>query len=66
MNPFLNPLPTDLDGGYSSLGARPIKFVKSMEVSCRFKSVDELHKEADVVLLKAMKTEMKRLMLDPS
>ena len=43
-----------------------MKFVKSMEVCSWFKSVGELHKEADVVLLKAAKTELKRMIHDPT
>ena len=32
----------------------------------QFKSVDEMYKEVDVVLLKAIKTELKRLIPDPT
>lgn len=65
----MNPIPNDI--GWStfllgwSLGDRT-KFAKTMEGCSEFKSIDGMHKEADTVMLKATKTDLKRLYPDPA
>lgn len=67
MNPISNPFPWGI--GWRafflgcSLGDRT-KFVKTMEVCSQFTSIGEMHKEADVVAMKATKEELKTMIPD--
>ena len=68
-NPIPNPFPWGI--GWRafflgcSLGDRT-KFENTMEVSSNFSSMEDLHKESDIVVKKATPEELKTLIPDPA
>ena len=64
MNPSPTPSPGALDGGLSFLDGDRTKFAKIMEMFSQFTSIEEMHKEADIVVMKVTKEELKTMIPD--